>query len=201
MRCLRTPKHCDQYASGEDGWGSAGRHSRRCFGLSGAHTQALTVLKPSCGKRVSSCCGAAVQSGGAAGVYLQLGTELGRNVDLHGAADVVEQMPASRLALAAARAVHCSHCAVCGPRRTAARPTQCLATLRASERGDAMARPRSRSRPGRRNSRRAMKQLAMALECRARLASGRRAARARARARKPTQCFAFKRRAKHAAIK
>lgn len=92
MRCLRTPKHCDQYASGEDGWGSAGRHSRRCFGLSGAHTQALTVLKPSCGKRVSSCCGAAVQSGGAAGVYLQLGTELGRNVDLHGAADVVEQM-------------------------------------------------------------------------------------------------------------
>ena len=92
MRCLRTPKHCDQYASGEDGWGSAGRHSRKCFGLSGAHTQALTVLKPSCGKRVSSCCGAAVQSGGAAGVYLQLGTELGRNVDLHDAADVVEQM-------------------------------------------------------------------------------------------------------------
>lgn len=33
-----------------------------------------------------------MQSGGAAGVYLQLGTELGRNVDLHGAADVVEQM-------------------------------------------------------------------------------------------------------------
>ena len=92
MRCLRTPNHCHQYASSEDGWGSAGRHSRKCFGLSGVHTQALTVLKPSCGKRVSSCCGAAVQSGGAAGVYLQLGTELGRNVDLHGAAGVVEQM-------------------------------------------------------------------------------------------------------------
>ena len=61
------------------------------FGVFGAHTQALTVLKPSCELTVSVHV-AAVQSGGAATVYLQLSAELGRNVDLHVAAEVVEQL-------------------------------------------------------------------------------------------------------------
>lgn len=52
------------------------------------HTQALTVLNPSCELSVSVHV-AAVQYGGPATVYLQLSAELGRNVDLHVAAKVV----------------------------------------------------------------------------------------------------------------